>query len=102
MLKLCCFSSMVILIILTSFVYADEIAPQISNVTVTSVTDETALIEWLTDEPGDSIIQYDIESRGWGGYAFNEYDIEMNTIHKVTIRGLNSETLYYFSISYIF
>jgi hypothetical protein len=99
MLKLCCFLSLAILFILTSFVYADEIAPQISNVTVTSVTDETAVIEWLTDEPGDSIIQYDTASRGWGGYAFNEYDIKMDTKHKVTVTGLSSDTLYYFKVS---
>ena len=99
MLKLCCFLSLAILFILTSFVYADEIAPQISNVIVTSVTDETAVIEWLTDEPGDSIIQYDTISRGWGGYAFNEYDAKMDTIHEITIKGLSPETKCYFRVS---
>ena len=48
---------------------ADTKAPQITSPpTVTSITDTTAVIEWQTDEPSTSLVQYDDNSSTWGNY----------------------------------
>jgi len=88
----------------------DLTAPQISGVKVVSVSDKTAVIEWETDEPGNSQVQYSnpdpklpvqTGSSNWGNYPLSENDAEMVTHHQVTLTGLvpAPDGLYYFRVS---
>ena len=77
----------------------DTTAPQITSPpTVTAKTNETATIEWTTDEPGNSVVQYGDNTAGWGSYDSTESDPDMVTNHSVTITGLTGSTPYYFRV----
>jgi hypothetical protein len=77
---------------------ADNKAPQITSPpTVTSIADTTATIEWNTDEPGNSVVEYNISEstdpddvKEVSGYVTN---------HSVTLTNLNSNTSYRFRVS---
>ena len=77
----------------------DITAPQISNYRITLETDRTAVVEWTTDEPGNSQVRYDTESTFWRGYGHSENDAEMVKEHSVTLTGLSPSTLYYVRVS---
>ena len=74
----------------------DTTAPVISNVRVTSITDTTVLIEWTTDEPGDSMLEYGTQSASWGSYETVRNDTVLVFNHSVTLTDLLSDTTYYF------
>jgi hypothetical protein len=78
----------------------DITAPQITSPpTVTSVTDTTAVIEWTTDEPANSEVQYGTSSSDWGSYSAPPVtDPGMVTNHSVTLTGLTEDTMYYFRV----
>lgn len=78
---------------------ADETSPSMSNIEVVHVTDTTALIEWETDEPSNSMVQYDRSSQVWGDYQYGINDSEMVISHSVTITGLEPETPYYYRVA---
>jgi len=53
------------LLIVALFLYAtegsraaDTDAPEISNVVINEVTENSAIVTWTTDEEGDSIVNY--------------------------------------------
>jgi phosphodiesterase/alkaline phosphatase D-like protein len=77
----------------------DITAPQISNLRVSSKTDTTAIIEWSTDEPGNSQVGYDTERAIWQEYAFRKNVDGMTTDHSVTLTNLSPATLYYVRVS---
>jgi hypothetical protein len=78
---------------------ADQSAPQItSSPSVVAVTDRTATIEWITDEPGNSLIQYGTVSSSWGGYGLSGSDSSMVLTHSLTLTGLDPSTTYYFQV----
>jgi len=78
---------------------SDTTDPQITSPpTVTSITDTTATIEWQTDEPSDSAVQYDDNSSTWGNYFWSNTNTGLVTTHSVTITGLTVDTKYYFRV----
>jgi hypothetical protein len=78
----------------------DEDAPQISHVSIfENVTERSAIIEWTTDEPGNSLLKYDITSQEWENYAYNENVPEMKQDHSVTLTNLEMDVPYYIRIS---
>ncbi len=77
----------------------DESAPQISNFFVQPTSGETAVATWITDEPSNSQVRYDTQSRLWDAYAFSENDAGMTTQHRVTLTRLSPSTLYYVRVS---
>ncbi len=77
----------------------DETPPDISNIAVSYATDTTALIQWDTDEPGNSMVQYDLISRAWGQYEYSANDSEMVTSHSMTLTGLQIDTTYHFRLA---
>jgi hypothetical protein len=84
----------------TSAVGPDETAPQIiGGSVVASKTDNTAIIQWTTDEPGNSQVQYQTSSADWGTYDYAENDAELKTDHSVTLTDLSPDTLYYYRVS---
>jgi hypothetical protein len=77
----------------------DRAAPVISNVTVLGFTDTTALITWRTDEPSNSMVRYDTQTRSaWADYLSSENDAGMVTNHSVTVTGLTGGGTYYFRV----
>jgi hypothetical protein len=78
----------------------DDQAPEITSPpTVTNITDSTAVIEWETDEPSNSMVRYDTDSRSaWADYLSNENDAGMVTSHTVTLTGLTANQTYYFMV----
>ncbi|HUV60098.1 MAG TPA: fibronectin type III domain-containing protein, partial [Desulfatiglandales bacterium] len=76
----------------------DTAAPVISNVIVAGTTDTTAIIQWRTDEPSNSMVQYGTSSSIWGNYLWSENDAGMVTNHSVTLTGLTGGGTYYFRV----
>jgi purple acid phosphatase-like protein len=84
----------------TSALGPDETAPQmVVGPLIASKTDHTAVIQWTTDEPGNSQVQYQDSSGNWGTYALSENDAGLKTEHQVTLSGLSPDTLYYYRVS---
>jgi len=75
----------------------DISAPQFSSTpTVTEITDTTAVIEWATNEPGSSIVQYGTSSSGWGSYTLSQNIDNLTSNHSITLTGLSANTTYFF------
>lgn len=77
----------------------DETPPGISGIEVVYATDTTALIQWETDEPGNSMVQYDLSSTTWGQYEYSSNDSEVVMSHHLTLTKLRPDTTYYFRLS---
>jgi hypothetical protein len=77
----------------------DETAPQISNLSIQSIAGDTAVVTWNTDEPGNSQVRYDTDSRLWENYAYSENDAGMKTQHRVILTRLSPSKLYYIRVS---
>jgi chitodextrinase len=73
----------------TSTTY-DTVAPTISNLKVEGVTDTLAIVEWYTNEPALSIIEYGTTS-SYGQIAVSE---RYETSHRVVLTGLKPDTMY--------
>ena len=77
----------------------DVTAPQIiSPPTVTAKSNTVAVIEWSTDEPSTSLVQYDALSANWGDYQWGQNDSAMVINHVVSLTGLEGGTTYYFRV----
>lgn len=75
----------------------DISSPQISSTpTTTEVTENTAVIEWTTSEPGTSLIQYGTSGSSWGDYPLSQNIDSMTSNHSITLTGLQTNTVYYF------
>ncbi|RLA18128.1 MAG: hypothetical protein DRQ56_08185, partial [Gammaproteobacteria bacterium] len=77
----------------------DETPPELTNIEVSYVTDTTALVQWDTDEPGNSMVQYDLGNQVWGQYEYSANDSEMVTSHSMTLTGLQIDTTYHFRLA---
>ena len=69
---------------------------------MTAKTSDSITIEWTTDEPSNSIVQYWEENwegiREWGNYQFYYFDPIGVTSHRAVIRGLKGGTTYYIKV----
>jgi hypothetical protein len=73
----------------------DTRPPGIYNVSITEVTNTSALISWSTDEPASGMVEYGTDlsygrSRTSGIYAFS---------HSIRLDGLSPSTTYHFSVT---
>jgi hypothetical protein len=69
-------------------------APVISGVFVTSISSNSAIVNWSTDQPATSYVQY-----GTSPYTnTTPTDSNLVTIHSVTLSGLSSSSLYHFLV----
>ncbi|RKY89982.1 hypothetical protein DRQ09_00155, partial [candidate division KSB1 bacterium] len=75
----------------------DRTPPTISNIKVTATTDQTATIEWDTDELSDSFINYGFTSN----YGYKVGSSQDVLHHKITITNLTPDTLYHFRVGSI-
>jgi hypothetical protein len=73
----------------------DTTPPVISNVQATSITDNSAVITWTTNEASDSAVQYGTTS---GSYPLSRNSTTLVTSHSVTLTGLNDDTTYFFRV----
>lgn len=82
-------------------------APVISNITVTDITQTSAIVHWTTDIPADSRVIYDTVSHPTlglppnFGYAFSTPTSDTDpkvTAHAVTLTGLSPNTQYFFRV----
>jgi len=62
-----------------------------SGPTVAQLTNNSATIEWNTDVPSDSTVQYGPDT----SYGLQQSDSVFDTFHSVTITGLSSGTTYH-------
>lgn len=74
----------------------DITPPTISAITVTNITNTSATINWITNEPADSQIEYDTIKATYK----NRTPLDITTIlnHRVTINGLKQGKSYYYKI----
>ncbi|MEM4318648.1 MAG: S8 family serine peptidase [Candidatus Pacearchaeota archaeon] len=72
----------------------DILAPDIINVSATSITASSATIIWLTSEPSNSTIHYGTNLN----LTSNKSSPSFVLNHSLTITGLLASTLYYFDI----
>ncbi len=73
----------------------DLTAPDITGVASSGITEDSAVVNWLTNEPGNTIIDYGLTS---GQYKWSlSYD-EKTTSHAVYLNRLNGKTKYYFKV----
>jgi beta-lactamase superfamily II metal-dependent hydrolase len=73
----------------------DTTPPVISGVQETSITTDSAVIEWTTDEDSDSVVEYGTSS---GNYTDSESDASMVTAHSISLSGLSPDTTYYYVV----
>ncbi len=71
----------------------DENPPLISNVTVSNITQNSAKVDWETDELGDSQVEYGLTDQ----YGFiTPLNSDISTKHSATLTGLADATTYHF------
>jgi hypothetical protein len=74
----------------------DRTKPVITNVRADSITSNSAVISWATDEPSDSGVEYFSEDIGE-----SVYDLDMVETHSIPLKNLEPNTVYtYRVISY--
>jgi serine/threonine protein kinase len=71
----------------------DLMAPVIENISASSITDNSALIIWSTDEPATSCIEF---GKDENFVQATPVDETLTTTHSVTMKGLELYTIYYY------
>ncbi|RLG23326.1 hypothetical protein DRN77_04760 [Methanosarcinales archaeon] len=74
----------------------DTSPPDITNVSATEITKNSATIIWDTDEPSDSLVKYGTEP---GHYNKSLYSQENTTHHSVDLTELSLDTTYYYCVN---
>ncbi len=74
---------------------ADTASPSILGVATTAVTFSTATINWTTDEPADTQVEYGL-STGYGSVTAT--DPALLTTHAVALSGLAAGTTYHYRV----
>lgn len=74
---------------------SDANPPVISNVTVSSITTNSAVVGWTTDEHSTSKVDFGLTS----GYGQSVSNGSMVTNHSLTIQSLSPSTIYHFKVS---
>ena len=79
----------------TTLALPDTTAPVISEVSVSGITTNSALITWSTDEPSTSQVEYGTTS----AYGLSSpLDTSLVTSHSVSLSGLEPDTAYHFML----
>jgi len=81
--------------VIAHFKAVDVIPPVISEVDISHITESNATINWVTDEPATSQVEYGTTDAYSSTTSLNE---ELNTSHSVTLTELQAETTYHFRI----
>jgi hypothetical protein len=73
----------------------DITPPAIENISITSITSNSATIIWQTNEPANSTINYGTDLN----LSNNVSDSNLVINHSITLTGLSASTTYYFNIT---
>jgi beta-lactamase superfamily II metal-dependent hydrolase len=73
----------------------DTTPPVISDVQAVSIHIDSAVIQWITDEPADSVVEYGTSS---GNYTDTLSDPTLVTEHSIALASLSSATTYYYRV----
>lgn len=76
-------------------VVTDSTPPIISSLTVTSITATSALVQWTTNEPASSIVDYG-ETTAYSLGPTSDFSLVTN--HSVSVSGLSESTLYHLRV----
>jgi hypothetical protein len=86
-------------------VFAPRATPQTTpkNIKITNVTDNSFSVSFLTDESTSGFIKYGTETKSLNSQAGDDRDqlsgsVGSFTLHHITVRGLQPETNYYFTL----
>jgi hypothetical protein len=74
----------------------DITPPVITNISIISITKNSATITWDTDEPSDSLVKYGTESGSYTESAFNGSEV---IYHSIVLNGLTKNTTYYYVVN---
>lgn len=74
----------------------DTAPPVITNISVISITKDSAIIIWETDEPSDSLAKYGTQP---GNYTELIYNASYVTYHSIPIADLTPNTTYYYVVN---
>jgi chitodextrinase len=74
----------------------DTIPPVIANVSVINVTNNSAVITWITDEFADSVVKYGENSTVYTKICRDALFVKE---HEITLTGLAPATTYYFVVN---
>lgn len=69
-------------------------ATSISNITVTNITNSSAIVNWLSVEAGDTWLYWGLTS----GVSNLNYSANLTTVHQVNLSDLNASTIYYYQV----
>ena len=89
--------SLLLLLGTSNFVIAqsdDTKAPEISNVTIATTTEDSVTLTWLTNEKADSSVNYGLQP----DYGIVRVPVADRTTHSVTLNNLESGRVYYFRV----
>jgi internalin A len=75
---------------------ADQTPPVISGISASSVTESSATIDWITDEPATSQVEYGLTT-SYGSTATSPLDA-LVTSHSVSLSGLDPSTTYHYRV----
>ena len=78
-----------------TFTTLTPLPPVINNVTLSSITDNSATISWTTDTLSDSLVDYGTTSL----YGSTDSDAAMTTNHSIDLTGLGQSTEYHFQVT---
>ncbi len=81
-----------------TFAVIDGIPPVITDVAVGSLTENVAVISWVTNESSDSLIDYATGPIGVGTYTFQASDSAMVLDHSIQLSGLLPGVTYHFRV----
>ncbi len=73
----------------------DTTAPIISGVTISGITNTSAIVSWTTDESSNSRVNYGTTN----SYGQNVHESALVTSHEETINGLTADTLYHIQVA---
>lgn len=92
--------AIIVLVLIIMLVYAtadlDTTPPSIINLTHSEITESSVIINWETDEPSNSYIEYGTTP---GIYEYNYETSEYIDVHSFFIQELLPETTYYYRVS---
>ncbi len=73
---------------------SDQVAPEISNVEVSEVSDTSVTITWETDEDADSLVNYGLQP----DLGIVRMPVAERTTHSITLNDLEPGRIYYFRV----
>lgn len=79
----------------TASVTADKTPPSISGASSANITESSAIITWVTDEPATGQVKY---IKDGGNTSTTPMDSNLSTTHSVMLTNLDSDTTYSFNV----